>query len=309
MLGGWRTFAHGALCRCRSAIRTGLPRSQRISSMCWDGSDGGAIWHNGGVRTEVERIAVKPRTATLVDLFCGAGGLSLGFCRAGIRPIHAIDHWKPAVDTYRSNLGDHVVLEEITEDTVLPESTLIAGGPPCQGFSSAGRRNGDDKRNTLVTAFAQLVVKHKPTAFVFENVEGFLTGANGSFVFELLSPLLEAGYRIHLRKINAANYGVPQLRKRVIGIGGLGWSPSFPEPTHTAYGAPGADLATRIKPRTPTIADALDGLPVASSDGREKLLDHIAQPFTGLDLERARLLKPVLSPRLSETASLGLCEM
>jgi len=235
---------------------------------------------------------VKPRTATLVDLFCGAGGLSLGFCRAGIRPIHAIDHWKPAVDTYRSNLGDHVVLEEITEDTVLPESTLIAGGPPCQGFSSAGRRNGDDKRNTLVTAFAQLVVKHKPTAFVFENVEGFLTGANGSFVFELLSPLLEAGYRIHLRKINAANYGVPQLRKRVIGIGGLGWSPSFPEPTHTAYGAPGADLATRIKPRTPTIADALDGLPVASSDGREKLLDHIAQPFTGLDLERARLLKP-----------------
>ena len=115
--------------------------------------------------------------------------------------------------------------------------SVIAGGPPCQGFSSAGMRRTGDKRNTLVACFAQIVTRKRPRAFVFENVEGFLTAEGGKRVLDLLTPLVTAGYRIHLRKVNAANYGVPQHRKRVIAIGGLGWEPSFPEPTHSAHGA------------------------------------------------------------------------
>ena len=166
--------------------------------------------------------------STVVDLFCGAGGLSLGLSRAGFRPICAIDHLAAAVQTYGDNLGDHVRVEEITETTQIPMADVIAGGPPCQGFSSAGLRRAGDARNSLVSVFAAIVAREKPKAFIFENVEGFLTTEDGNRVLDLLRPLIAVGYRIHLRKINAANYGVPQHRKRVIAIGGLGWNPPFP---------------------------------------------------------------------------------
>jgi DNA (cytosine-5)-methyltransferase 1 len=229
---------------------------------------------------------------TMVDLFCGAGGLSLGFRRSGFRVIHAIDNWRPATDTYRANVGSDVVNENITEATNLPKCAVIAGGPPCQGFSSAGRRRDDDERNSLVSVFAQLVARMKPHAFVFENVEGFLTGADGRFVLDLLVPVIEAGYRVHVRKINAANYGVPQHRKRVIAIGGLGWSPSFPEPTHSAHGAPGAHLAASLLPLAPSLADGLADMPLPSEIAPGTPPDHVSKPLDGLDLARAELLKP-----------------
>jgi DNA (cytosine-5)-methyltransferase 1 len=229
---------------------------------------------------------------TLVDLFCGAGGLSLGFQLAGFRLVYALDNWKPAIDTYRANIGGHVVDGDITEFTGIPACTVIAGGPPCQGFSSAGKRRGDDHRNSLVTVFARLVARMKPRAFVFENVEGFLTGADGCFVLDLLAPVLEAGYRVHLGKINAANYGVPQHRKRVIAIGGLGWDPSFPQPTHSAHGAPGAHLAGRLLPPAPCLAGSLADLPPPADCEPGTPPDHVSKPLQGLDLARAELLKP-----------------
>ena len=229
---------------------------------------------------------------TLVDLFCGAGGLSLGFLRAGFKVIHAIDNWRSAVETYRANLGSHAVEREIVEGIDLPRSSIIVGGPPCQGFSSAGRRQDDDERNSLVSIFARIVARMRPAAFVFENVEGFFTGVKGRFVLDLLDPLLDAGYRIHLRKINAANFGVPQHRKRVIAIGGLGWNPSFPEPTHTAHGAPGARLATQSLPLAPSFCDALEGLPSPLGEDGKSSADHTARQLEGLDLERAMRLLP-----------------
>ncbi len=232
------------------------------------------------------------KTPTVVDLFCGAGGMSLGFTRAGFKVVHAIDHWKPAVETYGANLGDHVVEQQIADGVELPDSTVIVGGPPCQGFSSAGRREEDDKRNSLVSVFARIVAQQKPKAFVFENVEGFFTGAGGRFVVDLLVPLLDAGYRIHLRKVNAANYGVPQHRKRVIGIGGLGWDPPFPEPTHTAHGAPGAHLAAQELPLTLSLIEALEGLPPPAESEPSAIDDHVTKPLEGLDLKRAKHLKP-----------------
>lgn len=231
---------------------------------------------------------------TVVDLFCGAGGLSLGFQRAGFSIVQAIDNWTPAVSTYRANLGDHVIQTPITVDIDLPHASVFVGGPPCQGFSSAGRRRDGDERNSLVAVFAKLIVKYRPDAFVFENVEGFLTGANGVFVFELLDQVIDAGYRVHLRKINAANYGVPQLRKRVVAIGGLGWDPTFPEPTHAAFGGPGAELANEYgKIPALTFAEALVSLPPATPrNGRIADDDHGFTPLDGDDRKRAELLAP-----------------
>jgi DNA (cytosine-5)-methyltransferase 1 len=230
---------------------------------------------------------------TLVDLFCGAGGLSLGMSQVGFRPICAIDHLAAAAQTYRDNLGDHVRVEEITETTEIPKADVIAGGPPCQGFSSAGLRRVGDARNSLVSVFAAIVAREKPSAFVFENVEGFLTTEDGNRVLDLLHPLIGVGYRIHLRKINAANYGVPQHRKRVVAIGGLGWDPPFAAPTHTAFDAPGARLGGgRELPRTPTLYDAISDLPTPSTNGDAPLVaDHTYRPLSNDDGERARLLK------------------
>lgn len=236
-------------------------------------------------------------TPTVIDLFAGAGGLSLGFVRAGARVIAAYDNWKPAIDTYARNLGDHIYQQAISRSLQIETPDIIVGGPPCQGFSSAGMRRADDKRNSLVGEFSRLIASVRPRAFVFENVEGFLTGAGGAFVFDLLEPLIGAGYRIHLRKVNAAQYGVPQHRKRVVAIGGLGWEPGFPKPTHAAFGAPGSHLGNgRRMNRTPTIEDALRDLPCASIDN-PAVPDHFYEPLRGDDLARAVLLKPGQSMR------------
>ena len=95
-------------------------------------------------------------TYTVLDLFCGAGGLSLGLQRAGFRVIAAYDNWQPTIETYTANFDHHIKREDITEDLRLPKADLIVGGPPCQGFSSAGMRRDKDERNTLVSVFARL---------------------------------------------------------------------------------------------------------------------------------------------------------
>ena len=230
---------------------------------------------------------------TVVDLFCGAGGLSLGLIESGLTPIHSVDHFDAAVNTYTVNIGDHAVCDEISETTSLPTANVIVGGPPCQGFSSAGKRASGDTRNSLVGVFANLIASHRPDAFVFENVEGFLTTEGGRRVVDLLDPLIEAGYYIHLRKVNAANFGVPQHRKRVVAIGGLGWEPSFPTPTHFAFGAPGASLIGQDLPPTPSVMDCISDLPPASDTQESAIVsDHYSRPLSGVDLKRASLLEP-----------------
>ena len=201
---------------------------------------------------------------TVVDLFAGAGGLSLGFKRAGFHSLWAADNHLAATETFKRNVHGWVDCIEIDADTEFERPSVIVGGPPCQGFSSAGMRKADDARNTLVSVFAQVVARIRPAAFVFENVEGILTSAEGRRLVELLEPLIASGYRVHLRKVNAANFGVPQHRKRVLAIGGLGFDPTFPEPTHSAFGAPGATLAATRLPLTATVAEAIGTLPSPS---------------------------------------------
>lgn len=216
----------------------------------------------------------------------------MGFLKAGFRPVSAIDSDPQATDTYRANLGPHVLQMDLSADLNLPRADVIIGGPPCQGFSSAGLRRNGDRRNSLVGRFAELVAQVRPRAFVFENVEGFLTAEQGARVLDLLSPVLSVGYRVHLRKINAANYGVPQHRKRVIAVGGLGWSPTFPAPTHRAYGAPGAERVVSHLPAAPTILEGLQGLPSPSHIPPGEPDGHFFRPLEGLDFDRvSRLLQ------------------
>lgn len=228
---------------------------------------------------------------TVVDLFCGAGGLSLGLGRAGFRVVFATDHDRAAAATYRRNFGDHVACGEIDEDIDLPPSSFIVGGPPCQGFSSAGQRRPGDERNNLVSVFARIVAVRRPAGFLFENVEGFLTSENGDRLLDLLIPVVEAGYRVIVHKLNAANFGVPQHRKRVVAVGGLGWTPSLPPLTHRAHGAPGAGLVGRNLPWTPSITEGLRGLPRAGKEPPGTPQGHYCLALEGDDVERVSALE------------------
>ena len=232
---------------------------------------------------------------TAADLFCGAGGLSIGLQAAGCRIVYAADCDSAAVQTHRSNFRHPATLENLHWHSTLPSVDIIVGGPPCQGFSSAGKRNLGDARNSLVAVFAHLVARHRPQAFLFENVEGFLTGDEGKWVIDLLDPLIAAGYCIQMRKVNAANYGVPQHRKRVVALGGLGWDPGFPSVTHCATGAPGALAVGRGLPECPSIQKALQGLPpaVPRRRGQRPLVaDHDFRVPRGAEATRISALRP-----------------
>ncbi len=242
----------------------------------------------------------RPRRSS-IDLFCGAGGLTLGLSTAGFATALGSDYWQPAVRTFGHNFEGTPFLpadaRDLTAQDLLSKAgldhppDLVVGGPPCQGFSSAGARAVGDHRNNLVGVFADLVAELKPRAFLFENVEGFLTAANGDFVVALLDPLIEAGYRIHLRKCNVANFGVPQLRKRVIGVGLLGADPEFPTPTHRAHGAPGAHrVGSRTLPLTPSVREALAYLPVPGEQPPGEPPDHFTRPLGPDDLARVEAL-------------------
>ncbi len=241
---------------------------------------------------------------TSIDLFCGAGGLTQGLGRAGFDTRLGSDNWRPAVDTFAANFSGVPVLDadarDLTPADLLAKADLdtapdlICGGPPCQGFSSAGAKDGEDERNTLVSVYARLAAETQPQVIVFENVEGFLTAKEGKFVIGLLDPLIDAGYRVSLEKVNVANFGVPQLRKRVVAIAVLAGDPPVMMPTHHAWGAPGVHRATMDKPLipTPNVEQALSGLPSPSSELPGWPTEHFSPPINEIDQERIAALLP-----------------
>lgn len=177
----------------------------------------------------------------IIDLFCGIGGLSLGFEDAGFEVISAIDLWDDAIKTYNHNrnkkVAQTVTVEAFNED-ILPEIvtdnhiTGIIGGPPCQGFSTVGRRNIDDARNQLYLEFYKAVKIAKPDFFLIENVKGMLTLNKGAFVKDIIKRFGPEGlgYNITYKLLNAADYGIPQNRYRVFYVGIKGKDFVFPEP-------------------------------------------------------------------------------
>ena len=184
-------------------------------------------------------------TLSVIDCFAGAGGFSLGLTRAGFEVRAAFDSWKCAVETYNHNLGPHAICttaESLHGDDLLKLGKLerkgcdlVVGGPPCQGFSIQRRGGDKDVRNDLVLHFLRLVTDISPTMFVMENVAA-IQGIRGRHYLEHCVRIAQkAGYKLHTQVLNAADFGVPQIRKRFFLVGEPddgGEFFSFPKPTH-----------------------------------------------------------------------------
>lgn len=255
---------------------------------------------------------------TAISLFAGAGGCSLGFKQAGYDIRLATDHDADAVRTYRQNFPDTVCEErdigEWTTDELLSraglrvgEVDILLGGPPCQGFSSAGVKAGDDPRNSLLKHYVRILEQMRPKWFVMENVEGLLTNAGGTHVRDAVTTFLEAGYSVNLEKIYAQGYGVPQRRKRVVIVGNrLGFEFAFPEHVTRFSGS-------IFRKGDVTFSCALSDLPPPSLEPDKRLKysrqpgneleawlrgsatqvsDHYVPELEGLQLERVRGLQP-----------------
>jgi len=207
---------------------------------------------------------------TAIDLFCGVGGMSLGFEQAGFDLIGAYDFDPINVEYHRMNFPDTPTFEadvskltgtKIRSDTKLGSAELdvLFGGPPCQGFSEIGQRQHDDSRSRLLYDFALLVKELRPRYFVVENVRGLTYGYARPVLDSFLRRVKRAGYTVvePVSVLNASRFGVPQKRPRVFILGYRKGetAPDYPEPTHGGAGG--------IPP--PTVSDALNDLPDVSS--------------------------------------------
>lgn len=158
---------------------------------------------------------------TQASLFCGAGGLDIGFERAGFKTIWANDFNKDACETFKRWSDAEVVCGDIgkIDASEIPNTDIILGGFPCQGFSLSGPRKLDDSRNILYKHYVRIVKAKKPLAFVGENVKGLLTMGEGQIIEAIIEAFSECGYDVTYRLLNAKYYGVPEDRERVIIVG------------------------------------------------------------------------------------------
>lgn len=175
----------------------------------------------------------------IIDLFCGCGGLSLGFEMAGFKPALAIDFWKDAIETYNYNQSSNVgICEDITKinsnylKKICKDHNIVGviGGPPCQGYSTVGKRDINDDRNYLYKEYCRIVEEIKPDFFVLENVKGLLTLNKGAFKEDIIKKFTDLGYNVEYKLLNAADYGVPQNRNRVFFVGIKNKKFKFPKP-------------------------------------------------------------------------------
>lgn len=173
----------------------------------------------------------------VVSLFSGAGGMDLGFENAGFDIIWANDFFKEAVESYKKNVSENITYGDITKikSSEIPDDVdIVIGGFPCQGFSVANnKRSMKDERNYLYKEMLRIIKDKKPKFFVAENVKGLLSMEKGR-VFKMIKEDFESlGYKVDARLLNAAEYGVPQARERLVIIGNrIGVENPYPKPTH-----------------------------------------------------------------------------
>lgn len=172
---------------------------------------------------------------TAIDIFSGAGGLSLGLEAAGVRSIAAVEVSPDACRTYASVFPDTELLQCLTETVRFSRYRgvdLIAGGPPCQPFSSGGKRMASADARDMIPEFVRAVREARPRAFVMENVSGLAQGPRRPYFLAFLEEMRALGYTVAHRVLNAADYGVPQKRRRLFVVGLKGSEFTFPLPTH-----------------------------------------------------------------------------
>lgn len=234
----------------------------------------------------------KAEAYNAVSLFAGAGGCSLGFTKFGVNILGAYDIWKEAVCTYNRNFpGEkaHLVdlgscdYRELRDSLGLKrgELDIIIGGPPCQGFTTLGKRSEEDVRNKLLLNYTKALDIFYPRWFMMENVEGMLTTAKGDFVVEAVDKIVRLGYTVCIKKVYMHEYGIPQRRKRVIIVGNReGKSFSFPRVTFAASGF-------RFKLGCHTLFDAIHDL--ENYDCLQ--INHIRKFEVGIKQKRIEALK------------------
>ena len=179
------------------------------------------------------------RKYNVLDFFCGCGGLSYGFERAGFRILLGIDNDAKALETFKINhQGANVICGDITQISyekdikpIVGDETVdvIIGGPPCQGMSLSGPRKFDDPRNKLYLSYIRLVDEIRPKMFVIENVPGLVGLFHGRIKDSIIQMFSEMGYEIQYRILCSSDYGVPQTRRRVIFVGSRIGNFEFPE--------------------------------------------------------------------------------
>jgi DNA (cytosine-5)-methyltransferase 1 len=219
---------------------------------------------------------------TAVDLFSGAGGLGLGLSWAGHELVASVDNDEQACRTQERALPGHPVLRmDLSDDDAWSavighirralggwELGLLSGGPPCQGFSTAGSCRVDDPRNRLVLAFLRAVERLEPDRVLFENVPA-LRWRGQAFLDELVSRLDRLGYQVGTRILHSEAYGVPQLRRRLVVQARRGVAPAWPMPTHALSDPcfrdeqPGPHAGL---PRPRTVGDAIADLSAAAGE-------------------------------------------
>jgi DNA-cytosine methyltransferase len=213
-----------------------------------------------------------------VDLFAGAGGMSLGFEQAGFNVAAAVEYDPVHSATHEFNFPNCAAIcrsvadidgQYIRKNSHIGNQKIdvVFGGGPCQGFSFIGKRAVDDPRNSLVRHFVRLVVDMKASYFVFENVRGLTVGAHGKFLDEVIAEFQKGGYRVveEYRVLNAARFGVPQDRQRLFLIGARKGNrlPEYPAETHEPQNGKNSAAGSMLK-ATATVWDALKDLPVLS---------------------------------------------
>ncbi len=225
---------------------------------------------------------------TYIDLFSGAGGMSLGFNNAGFKNLLAIEFNKDFAKTYKKNFPEHNLIvddiKNVTEkqiyDIIKNEKVdVIIGGPPCQGFSIAGnigRNFIDDDRNRLFKEFVRFVKIIKPKMFVLENVAAMERHNKGKTIKEIISSFKEIGYDIKYKVLNAVNYEVPQERRRIFIVGTLG-NNDFEYPKESK--------------KIMTVEKAIGDLPKLNSGGTSNIPNHIAMRHSSQMLEKMSYVK------------------
>lgn len=214
------------------------------------------------------------RRLSYIDLFAGAGGWSCGFEAAGYSHVRMFDHNESACRTAEKNFGPIVECVDLSihREIDFPDVDIIVGSPPCQGFSNEGKKDPNDPRNSLVWAYLDIIERQRPRVWVFENVPGFQRSYGGRWYKAMLERLSKSEYKWASGILNAADYGVPQNRKRFILVAALDFQPTLPPITH--------GKGENLFGESPyiTLWDAISDLPIPKMGDRIGSFDYETSP-------------------------------
>lgn len=273
----------------------------------------GYFWQGDPIVRTVAESYRDPSKLGIVDLFCGAGGFSVGFEEAGFQSILGVDIHVPSIETYSANrpgvptiLGDirRITTEAVAGLTSGERISVVTAGVPCQGFSLANRKRHDgDDRNFLFWEFIRFAEQLQPTAVLVENVSGMLSSASGRFVDDISREIARLGYDVHVGVLNAVDFGVPQFRQRLFFVGvprGAPWT--WPTPCFGASGArPYRTVGDAILDLPPLDAgssadaycqDPTTDLQVMLRGDQTILLNHVSPTHPDATIQRIASTKP-----------------